>query len=300
MTDIDDRRLAAYLSAMAFMEIRGLAGRARRGLGRMTPVEALERIRFLADLCDNMPLSPAPRRRRKARNGGRMSPRERAMRERPMSYVWAVSGPEKRAWIIGHIERAGWSWTPPPPLPATPKGPMGLSWWQRTGLARWPVTTRPGQVPLPREARRVKAVDGDVLFALHEKDKGDHPGSDAHLAWLRAHIDRRGEHFLFPEPAPAYGPDPEPDFASAPWRCGVLLRMADGEQVRDAVTLLPETFRALPSTLPRLRQRRLVHVARATRRDLHLWDRDHEPDCTPELCQPWRTSSGDAQSGSNP
>jgi hypothetical protein len=60
--------------------------------------------------------------------------------------------------------------------------------------------------------------------------------------------------------------------------------MCDGEQVSSMVAVLPETFIALPSTLPRKRQLRLVHVARATERDTYLWGRDHKADCDPLLC----------------
>jgi hypothetical protein len=60
--------------------------------------------------------------------------------------------------------------------------------------------------------------------------------------------------------------------------------MCDGEQVSGMVAVLPETFIALPSTLPRPEQLRLVHVARATERDSYLWSRDHKAECSPQLC----------------
>jgi hypothetical protein len=60
--------------------------------------------------------------------------------------------------------------------------------------------------------------------------------------------------------------------------------MCDGEQVSGMVAVLPETFIALPSTLPRPEQLRLVHIARATERDTYLWSRDHKAECSPQLC----------------
>lgn len=110
--DVDDVALAAYLSAMAFIEIRYLAGRALRD--EVPPAEALARIRMLADLCHNMPSSgrPWPGRRRR-----QLTSIEQAMRARRMSWVWNSANAEKRAWMLGHIEKAGFQWTPPPPLP---------------------------------------------------------------------------------------------------------------------------------------------------------------------------------------
>ncbi|POM22594.1 hypothetical protein BTM25_55440 [Actinomadura rubteroloni] len=60
--------------------------------------------------------------------------------------------------------------------------------------------------------------------------------------------------------------------------------MYDGEQVTGMVAVLPETFTALPSDLPRREQLRLVHRARFIERDTYLWGRDHEPECGPEVC----------------
>jgi hypothetical protein len=60
--------------------------------------------------------------------------------------------------------------------------------------------------------------------------------------------------------------------------------MYDGEQVSGMLAVLPETFVALPSTLPRREQLRLVHLARSTERDTYLWGRDHKAECAPQLC----------------
>lgn len=49
-----DRDVAALLSARAFVEIRYLAGQARRNPEDHSPEEVLDRIRFLANLCHKM------------------------------------------------------------------------------------------------------------------------------------------------------------------------------------------------------------------------------------------------------
>ncbi|MFI6740931.1 hypothetical protein ACIBI9_49115 [Nonomuraea sp. NPDC050451] len=61
-------------------------------------------------------------------------------------------------------------------------------------------------------------------------------------------------------------------------------QMFDGEQVSSMLAVLPETFIALPSTLPRKEQLRLVRRARSTERDTYLWGRDHKAECDPHLC----------------
>ncbi|HWS37599.1 MAG TPA: hypothetical protein VN408_33325 [Actinoplanes sp.] len=60
----------------------------------------------------------------------------------------------------------------------------------------------------------------------------------------------------------------------------MLLRMIDGERITSTLAVMPETFGALPSNVPRLRQRRLALTARMLERDFHLWYREHEEDCT--------------------
>jgi hypothetical protein len=108
--DIEDVDLAAYLSAMAFIEIRYLAGRAMRD--EVPSAEALARIRLLADLGHNLPFN-----RRPWRGQRRLTSFERAMQARRTSWVWNTANAEKREWILGHIDKAGSQWTPPPPLP---------------------------------------------------------------------------------------------------------------------------------------------------------------------------------------
>jgi hypothetical protein len=116
VTDIDDVELGRYLAYTAFVEIRYLAAGNPAGPdGPVTPAERLERIRLLADLAHNLPLARDRRSRRDRL--GRVGRRERAMHARPMSWVWETANAEMRAWITKQIENAGWSWTPPPPIP---------------------------------------------------------------------------------------------------------------------------------------------------------------------------------------
>ncbi|MCC5580115.1 hypothetical protein IMZ11_31270 [Microtetraspora sp. AC03309] len=212
-----------------------------------------------------------------------MSRRERAMTERPMSWTWNTAGPEGQAWILERISEDGYRWTPPPPLPTPGKGPALLSTRQRLGLLwGWPVKTPAGRQPLPHQARMLKAVDSAGIYALYEEAGRLRLGLGKASSWLRAHLDPSATHFLFPDPAAYYWPDP--DAARRWWQCRVLLQMVDGEQVTRSLAVLPETFIALPSTVSRIRQRRLAQIARATERSTYLWRRDHQTDCSPERC----------------
>lgn len=92
-------------------------------------------------------------------------------------------------------------------------------------------------------------------------------------------------HYLLPNPASYYWPGTQiSDGEIGWWQCTALLRMRDGEQVSDMVAVLPDTFTALPSTVPRRQQLRLAHHARSTERDTYLWGQDHKAECNPEFC----------------
>jgi hypothetical protein len=285
-----DREVAALLSAMAFVEIRYLAGKARRMPEDQPIDDVLKRIRFLADLCHNLPGVSRPRRWRPSRRGDYRNSRERAMSRRPMSYTWNTAGSEGQAWMLRHIEDYGLRWTPPPPLPLRPQriAPPLLMLRQKIGvfLGRWPVRAPAGRPQLPREAHVLKALDTDTICALYEEAGRLRLGLGSGTPWLRGHLDPDGVHYLVPDPADFYWPG-NPNGRGHEirwWQCTALLRMYDGAQVRSTVAVLPETFAALSSTLPRRAQSRLVHLARAAERDTHLWGLDHEAECDPAIC----------------
>ena len=281
-------KIAALLAAWAFTEIRYLAGDVRRTSEDSSPDEDLERIRFLADLCHNMPGITRPRRWQPSRRGASLSSSQQATARRPMSWVWHTAGPEGRAWTLRTIEQDGIQWTPPPPLPVHGKGPSPMTLRQRAGvlLGLWPVKATAGRQPLPAEATVLKALDTAAVCALYEEAGRLRLGLGAGGPWLQAHLDPDGVHYLVPDPANYYWPG-NPDGQGGTirwWQCTALLRMYDGEQISGMVAVLPETFTALPSTLPRREQVRLVHLARATERDSYLWGRDHEAECDPQRC----------------
>ncbi|WKX72536.1 hypothetical protein [Streptomyces sp. XD-27] len=273
--------MAALLADRALWEIRILAVHARRQAEEDSSAEAVEKINNWADFRHAMLGISKPHRWRPSR--GTPSRREQVMLDRPMSYRWNVSSPERRAWIVRQIDSAGFRWTPPPPLPMPRKGAPALSMWQQLGLLRgWTVKTPPGRQRLPRQARILKALDREAIFALYEEAGRLRLGLGKDSPWLHAHLDSDAPHFLFPDPAHYYWPD---SGAGRPWwQCSVLLRMVDGEQVGGSLAVMPETFTALPSTVPRLRQRRLALIARTTERDAWLWSRDHESYCGPDTC----------------
>lgn len=56
----EDLMVGRLLTKLALQEIRALAGPWRRQAHDDPPDVALDRIWFLADLCDNLPLASAP------------------------------------------------------------------------------------------------------------------------------------------------------------------------------------------------------------------------------------------------
>ncbi|MFI5647970.1 hypothetical protein [Kitasatospora sp. NPDC051705] len=110
----EDRELAARLAGEALFEIRSLAVRAGRHPDEGPAAEVVDEIDAWAKFCTELLAASGTRRRR--RLGDLCSPRERALTERPMSHVWNVSGPERRAWILRQVDRSGLGWTPPPSL----------------------------------------------------------------------------------------------------------------------------------------------------------------------------------------
>lgn len=159
---------------------------------------------------------------------------------------------------------------------------------QRVGLLlrRWPVKAPAGCQPLPAGANVLKALDTEAVCALHDEARRLRLGLGGGGSWLRAHLAPDGVHYLLPDPANYYWPG-NPNGRGSKidwWQCTALLRMYNGEQVSGMVAVLPETFAALPSTLPRKEQLRLVHHARSIERDTYLWGRDHKAECAPQLC----------------
>lgn len=241
-----DRVVAALLAARALTEIRRLAGAALRRPDGGSPDEDLARIRFLADLCHNLPGITQRSTWRPSRRGTAGSDREQAMAERPMSYTWNTTGPEGRAWMLRHIEQAGLIWTPPPPFPARRRGPSPMTLRQQVGvlLRRWPVRAPAGRPELPAEARVLKALDTAAVCALYEEAGRLRLGLGSGGPWLPAHLGPGGVHYLVPDPADYYWPG-APDVGGGRirwWQCTVLLRMCDGDQVSGMVAVVPETL----------------------------------------------------------
>jgi hypothetical protein len=155
-----------------------------------------------------------------------------------------------------------------------------------TLLGRWPVRTPAGFLPLPTAANILKAVDTDTICALSEEAGRLRLGLGSGGPRLRRHLAPDAVHYLVPDPATYYWPG-SPNGRGGRidwWHCHALLRMYNGEQVKNGVAVLPETFTALPSSVARRTQHRLVRVIRATERDTYLWGRDHEAECGPRTC----------------
>jgi len=269
---VDDFEAANIVVHRALIEIRFLAGN-RPSWDRASEAN-LDRIRFLANLCHNMPTTPRGRRTSAQRRG-----------RRPMSWAWNTSGPEAQSLILEWIEKDGVQWTPPPPIPPRRKGVPRRSLRQRaTMLTGWPVHPPKGRSRFPREGQRLKALDADTVCALFEEAGRFRPDVGNLSPWLRAHLDPDAVHHLVPDPEAHGWPHSEGPCPIGWWDCRLLLTMRDGERVKAAVSVMPETFVALPDNVPRHRQHRLLHAVRGLDRHETHWRWDHDAACDPARC----------------
>jgi hypothetical protein len=234
-----------------------------------------ERIRLIADVCHNLP--------------GYLRTSSPGTSVEGLQYAWDTATATQRRWLRDTLADHGRVITDlvvesaaptPPPRPGVPRLP--LSRQVAILFGRWPVRTPRGEQPLPRAARVLKALDTQEICALYEDAARLRLGLGKGGPWLAAHLDPSGTHYLVPDPADYYWP--EPDGRIRWWQCRALLRMVDGQQVSSMVVVLPERFSALPDNVPRREQLRLVHLIRATRYDSYLWGQDHKAECSPQRC----------------
>jgi hypothetical protein len=68
------------------------------------------------------------------------------------------------------------------------------------------------------------ALDTDRVCARYEEADRLRLGVGKGGPWLRAHLAQAGTHYLVPDPADYYWPDP--NGKSAGWQCTALLRMS--------------------------------------------------------------------------
>ncbi|GAA0367302.1 MULTISPECIES: hypothetical protein [Micromonospora] len=94
--------------------------------------------------------------------------------------------------------------------------------------------------------RTVKAVDTSALVGLDDEARSRgfnrHHGS----GWLTTNADESAQHHL--HPFLVHRTNHRPEF-SPQWRCMLLLRMRDGQEVFSLLDIWPPTFLQLPESL---------------------------------------------------
>ncbi|WP_406080908.1 hypothetical protein [Micromonospora sp. NBC_00858] len=94
--------------------------------------------------------------------------------------------------------------------------------------------------------RTVKAIDAAELMRLDDEAR-DHGFNCHHGAgWLAANADLSTVHYL--RPAMVHDAGRRPEF-SPHWRCMLLLRVRDGQEVFSLLDIWPASFDQLPESL---------------------------------------------------
>ncbi|MFG3056693.1 hypothetical protein ACGFZP_37880 [Kitasatospora sp. NPDC048239] len=108
---LEDWEVGAQLRWYALLEIRAMSGR-RKPIKDWPDDDYVACIRWLANLCDNIPFLPKPRKPWWSR----------ARSERSFAYAWAVADERGQQWILSTVDKFGWNWTPP--STSTPASPL--------------------------------------------------------------------------------------------------------------------------------------------------------------------------------
>ncbi|MFD9591999.1 hypothetical protein ACFWA9_04475 [Kitasatospora sp. NPDC059973] len=95
---LEDWEVGAQLRWYALLEIRAISGR-RKPIKDWPDDDYVACIRWLANLCDNIPFLPKPRKPWWSR----------ARPERSFAYVWAVAEERRQQRILSTVDKFGWS-----------------------------------------------------------------------------------------------------------------------------------------------------------------------------------------------
>ncbi len=94
--------------------------------------------------------------------------------------------------------------------------------------------------------RTVKVVDGRTLVALDDEARCRGFNRQHGPGWLAVNADMSAQHYLYP--FMVHRASHRPEF-SPHWRCMLLLRMRDGQDVFSLLDIWPATFTQIPESL---------------------------------------------------
>jgi hypothetical protein len=95
-------------------------------------------------------------------------------------------------------------------------------------------------------ARTVKVVDTSILVGLDDEARSYGFNRHHEPGWLATNADMSAQHYLYP--FMVHRADHRPEF-SPHWRCMLLLRMRDGQEVFSLLDIWPPTFMQIPESL---------------------------------------------------
>jgi hypothetical protein len=94
--------------------------------------------------------------------------------------------------------------------------------------------------------RTVKVVDAMALAALDDEARWRGFNRQHGSGWLTSNADMSAQHYLYP--FMVHRASHRPEF-SPHWRCMLLLRMRDGQDVLSLLDVWPATFMQIPEAL---------------------------------------------------
>ena len=104
--------------------------------------------------------------------------------------------------------------------------------------------------------RTAKVVNASTLVGLDDEARSHGFNRHHEPGWLVANADMFAQHYLYP--FMVHCADHRPEF-SPHWRCMLLLRMRDGQEVFSLLDIWPPTFMQIPESLTIREKTELAH-----------------------------------------